>query len=72
MSFDRILMLCTGEGHFDDGSAKPSGTATPISTAGGEPAKGKKRKSTGTGGGGGKKAKTAKQRLMMADGDMEM
>lgn len=57
-----------GEGHFDDGSAKASGAATPTA----EPTKGgKKRKATGTGGGG-KKAKTAKQRLMMADGDVDM
>lgn len=64
---DDVLISCTGEGHFDDGSAKASGAATPTR----EPNRGKKRKSTATGGGG-KKAKTAKQRLMMADGDVDM
>ncbi|KAI9746595.1 MAG: putative DNA helicase ino80 [Claussenomyces sp. TS43310] len=51
-----------GEGHFDDGSNKPSGTVTPVTV---EPAK-KKKKITG------KKAKTTKQRLAMADGDVDM
>jgi chromatin-remodeling ATPase INO80 len=58
-----------GEGHFDDGSNRPSGAATPIpmtgDTAG---AKGKKPRKAGSG----KKAKTAKQRLAMADGDVDM
>lgn len=54
-----------GEGHFDDGSNKPSGAATPIE---GEPVgKGKLKKPKTS-----KKAKTAKQRLMMADGDVDM
>ncbi|CAG8980418.1 hypothetical protein HYALB_00003983 [Hymenoscyphus albidus] len=54
-----------GEGHFDDGSNRPSGAATPVDDAavGG---KGKKAKKVG------KKAKTAKQRLAMADGDVDM
>lgn len=56
-----------GEGHFDDGSNRPSGAATPIpgdeSAVGGKGKKGKKV---------GKKAKTAKQRLAMADGDVDM
>jgi chromatin-remodeling ATPase INO80 len=56
----------TGEGHFDDGSNKPSGAATPVPMAEGKP--GKKPRKSGTS----KKAKTAKQRLMMADGDVEM
>lgn len=55
----------TGEGHFDDGSNKPSGAATPVSIAEGKPGKRIKK-------GISKKAKTAKQRLMMADGDVEM
>ncbi|KFY75517.1 hypothetical protein V499_04516 [Pseudogymnoascus sp. VKM F-103] len=55
-----------GEGHFDDGSAKPSGTATPIEGGpAAKKAKVDKKK------GGGKKAKTAKQRLAMADGDVD-
>ena len=54
-----------GEGHFDDGSNRPSGAATPIPGEGGPKAK-KPRKSSG------KKAKTAKQRLAMADGDVDM
>ncbi|KAF2143003.1 uncharacterized protein K452DRAFT_297513 [Aplosporella prunicola CBS 121167] len=51
-------MYHEGEGHFDDGSAKPSGAATPVSEA---PAKGKRK-------GVSKKAKTLKQRLAIADG----
>jgi DNA helicase INO80 len=51
--------VTTGEGHFDDLSAKPSGAATPIE---GPPPK-KKRVS--------KKAKTAKQRLAIADGQVD-
>jgi len=50
-------MYHEGEGHFDDASAKPSGAATPVE---GLPPK-KKRIS--------KKAKTAKQRLAIADGE---
>lgn len=50
----------TGEGHFDDGSNKPSGAATPIDLP--EPVAEGKRKGTS------KKAKTAKQRLAIADG----
>jgi len=65
-----------GEGHFDDGSNRPSGAATPVTAeagTGGVVGKGKnKRKSGGAAGGGGKKAKTAKQRLAMADGDVDM
>jgi len=60
------LMWCTdvssttGEGHFDDGSNKPSGAATPMEQP--EPAVTGKRKGIS------KKAKTAKQRLAIADG----
>ncbi|RDL40476.1 p-loop containing nucleoside triphosphate hydrolase [Venustampulla echinocandica] len=58
-----------GEGHFDDGSNRPSGAATPIPGSGDAAlgAKGKKPRKAG-----GKKAKTAKQRLAMADGDVDM
>jgi hypothetical protein len=52
----------TGEGHFDDGN-KPSGTATPVEA---DPKAAKKRK------GGSKKAKTTKQRLAIADGEMDL
>lgn len=52
-----------GEGHFDE-SAKPSGAATPVPGAETPPG-GKKRK-----GGLSKKAKTAKQRLAVADGEV--
>ena len=58
-----------GEGHFDDGSNKPSGAATPIDageigqgTASGK--RGVPGKPTGIS----KKAKTAKQKLAIADG----
>ncbi|KAK8171685.1 P-loop containing nucleoside triphosphate hydrolase protein [Phyllosticta citrichinensis] len=51
-------MYHEGEGHFDDGSAKPSGAATPVSEV---PVKGKRK-------GMSKKAKTLKQRLAIADG----
>lgn len=49
-----------GEGHFDDGN-KASGTATPVEAA---PAGKKKGKTS-------KKAKTAKQRLAIADGEVD-
>lgn len=61
------FFFATGEGHFDDGSNRPSGAATPIPGEGGPKAKKARRA-----GGGGKKAKTAKQRLAMADGDVDM
>ncbi|CZT51771.1 related to DNA-dependent ATPase DOMINO B [Rhynchosporium secalis] len=57
-----------GEGHFDDGSNRPSGAATPIpgdSTPAGP--KGKKPRKPNA-----KKAKSAKQRLAMADGDVDV
>jgi chromatin-remodeling ATPase INO80 len=56
-----------GEGHFDDGSNRPSGAATPIP---GESTGAKQKKPRKSGGG--KKAKTAKERLAMADGDVDM
>lgn len=60
-----IMLTVTGEGNFDDGSKGVSGTATPAS--GESEAKGKKGKGKGSS----KRAKTAKQRLAIADGMME-
>ncbi|KAI9818404.1 MAG: putative DNA helicase ino80 [Pycnora praestabilis] len=63
-------MYHEGEGHFDDGSKQPSGTATPTTAAAEIPTKGKKSsgmKPKGTS----KKAKSAKDRLRMADGDVD-
>ena len=69
--------MITGEGNFDDGGngTKGSGTATPnVNGEAGGDGKGsavggaaKKRKTTG---GGSKKAKTTKQRLAIADGEI--
>jgi len=59
------LTSCIGEGHFET-----SGAATPIG-AGEDVPKGKKPRKNAAAGGG-KKAKTAKQRLAMADGDVDM
>ncbi|KAI1411812.1 SNF2 family N-terminal domain-containing protein [Hypoxylon sp. FL1857] len=56
-------MYHEGEGHFDDGN-KPSGTATPVEA--GDTKAAKKRK------GGSKKAKTTKQRLAIADGEIDI
>lgn len=61
-------MTPIGEGHFDDGSNRPSGAATPIGAGSDIGVRGKKPRKAG----GGKKAKTAKQRLAMADGDVDM
>ncbi|KAI1747678.1 SNF2 family N-terminal domain-containing protein [Xylaria castorea] len=55
-------MYHEGEGHFNDEN-KPSGTATPVEP---ETKSSKKRK------GGSKKAKTTKQRLAIADGEMDI
>ena len=56
-----LIYLClTGEGHFGEDSNKPSGAATPIDAPEAVPAG--KRKGIS------KKAKTAKQRLAIADG----
>ena len=66
ITFCRCTNASKGEGHFDDGSAKPSGAATPIDL-GESLAKGGK-KGTGKPKGLSKKAKTAKQRLAIADG----
>jgi DNA helicase INO80 len=64
---DEANTFVAGEGHFDDGSNRPSGAATPVPGMGGDAPlgpKGKKPRKVG------KKAKTAKQRLAMADGDV--
>ncbi|ETS79857.1 DNA helicase INO80 [Pestalotiopsis fici W106-1] len=58
-------MYHEGEGHFDDGN-KASGTATPAEADTPAAPAAKKRR------GGGKKAKTAKQRLAIADGEIDM
>ncbi|KAI9807338.1 MAG: putative DNA helicase ino80 [Piccolia ochrophora] len=60
-------MYHEGEGHFDDGSTKPSGAATPVSTA--DMPSGRGGKKGGAKKGLSKKAKTAKERLRIADGD---
>ena len=62
-----LTCFVIGEGHFDDGSNRPSGAATPIPTGDASGPKGKKPRKSGA-----KKAKTAKQRLAMADGDVDM
>lgn len=59
-------MYHEGEGNFDDGSKGLSGTATPATPADSD-SKGKKGKGKGSS----KRAKTAKQRLAIADGMME-
>lgn len=61
-----IRFLQLGEGHFDE-SAKASGAATPIpptDAAAGGGGSSKKKKGMS------KKAKTAKQRLAVADGEV--
>jgi DNA helicase INO80 len=68
-------MFCIiGEGNFDDISAKPSGAATPVSTAENigtpsaatpVPKRGRGRGPKGTS----KRAKTTKERLRLIDGD---
>ncbi|EAU30543.1 hypothetical protein ATEG_09406 [Aspergillus terreus NIH2624] len=67
-------MYHEGEGNFDDASAKPSGAATPVSTAdvGGTPSSTpvpKRGRGRGTGKGTSKRAKTTKERLRLIDGD---
>lgn len=59
---DMVANTSTGEGHFDE-SAKASGATTPMPNAD-APAGGKKKKGLS------KKAKTAKQRLAVADGEV--
>jgi len=55
-------MYHEGEGHFED-SAKPSGAATPMEDA---PPSSKRKKGMS------KKAKTMKQRLAIADGEVNV
>ncbi|KXX77613.1 putative DNA helicase ino80 [Madurella mycetomatis] len=57
-------MYHEGEGHFDDN--KGSGTATPTGADPGDGRAGKRKKT-----GGSKKAKTTKQRLAIADGEID-
>jgi DNA helicase INO80 len=59
--------MIIGEGHFDDGSNKPSGAATPIEVGENSAMPGK-RGNIGKPKGISKKAKTAKQKLAIADG----
>jgi chromatin-remodeling ATPase INO80 len=59
----RLANRSIGEGHFDDGSKGLSGTATPAEP---DAPAGKRKRVVG-----GKKAKTAKQRLAVADGLVE-
>ena len=65
--------ICTGEGNFDDQSAKASGAGTPVPEAE-EPATPAKKKPGRVGTGKSKKAKTAAQRLAIIDaaGDLGM
>ncbi|KAK4181541.1 putative DNA helicase ino-80 [Triangularia setosa] len=70
-SYTLTNIFSTGEGHFDDnkGSGTATGTATP-NAAGAEAADGrpgKRKRVTG-----GKKAKTTKQRLAIADGEIDI
>ncbi|KAL5342971.1 SNF2 family N-terminal domain-containing protein [Aspergillus crustosus] len=69
-------MYHEGEGNFDDASAKPSGAATPVSTAEniGTPSAATPAPKGGRGRGRGgkgtsKRAKTTKERLRLIDGD---
>jgi DNA helicase INO80 len=67
--------LPTGEGHFDDVSAKPSGAATPVSgdnivTSSSGPAP--KKRGRGPAKGPSKRAKTTKERLRLIDGDNDV
>ena len=62
-------MTPIGEGHFDDGSAKPSGAATPMDSDAPGPAPPKRGP---RGGRGSKKAKTVKQRLAIIDGSADV
>jgi DNA helicase INO80 len=63
--FHTTTNICIGEGHFDE-SAKASGAATPVPGAEAAGAPGAKKGKKGLS----KKAKTAKQRLAVADGEV--
>ncbi|QKX60870.1 uncharacterized protein TRUGW13939_08016 [Talaromyces rugulosus] len=65
-------MYHEGEGHFDDASAKPSGTATPVEPPAAIPSPTQaKKRGRGPGKGTSKRAKTTKERLRLIDGDHE-
>jgi chromatin-remodeling ATPase INO80 len=74
LSLSTHLTTFSGEGNFDDASAKPSGAATPVSSAEGTGNAPKKGPGSRGGKGVSKKAKTAKQRLAIidAEGDLGM
>ncbi|KAJ5104986.1 Helicase C-terminal [Penicillium alfredii] len=63
--------VSTGEGNFDDASAKPSGAATPMSENVEPPSStpAKRGRGRGPGKGTSKRAKTTKERLRLIDGD---
>jgi chromatin-remodeling ATPase INO80 len=70
-----VFNFTTGEGHFDDISAKPSGAATPVSGDNvGNPSTTpvSKKRSRGPGKGTSKRAKTTKERLRLIDGDNDI
>jgi DNA helicase INO80 len=60
MRLKHVLTIYLGEGNFDDN--KGSGAATPTAPAAGAATKRAR---------GGKKAKTTRQRLAIADGEMD-
>jgi DNA helicase INO80 len=65
--------LRTGEGHFDDVSAKPSGAATPVSGDNiGTSSVLPKKRGRGLAKGPSKRAKTTKERLRLIDGDNDV
>ena len=72
MTFMARTDTATGEGHFEDASAKPSGAATPVPTPEEAVPAGKKRPRGGKGIS--KKAKTVQERLRVidAEGDLGM
>lgn len=61
-----MLRRHAGEGHFDDGSARPSGAATPVDDGTPVAKRGNPGKARG---GGARKAKIVRQRFAMADGE---
>lgn len=68
-----MLLLPTGEGNFDDASAKASGAATPVSAGdnlgGGAPPGPAPKRGRKGGKGASKRAKTTTERLRLIDGD---
>lgn len=65
----QISDFISGEGHFDDVSAKPSGAATPVSGEVIPPSSALSKKRSKTAKGPSKRAKTTKERLRLIDGD---